>query len=65
MTDPDGPGELDDVFEATEGAHRDRHSHGGQPARLDDDELARRTEDERVEIGLEDYNPDEVPPATD
>ena len=45
--------------------HRDRREHGGAPQRLDDDELAEITEDERVEAGLDDYNPDEVPSATD
>jgi len=45
--------------------HRDRREHGGAPQRLDDDELAELTEEERVEAGLDDYDPDEVPPATD
>jgi len=45
--------------------HRDRREHGGAPQRLDDDKLAEMTEDERVDAGLDDYNPDEVPPATD
>jgi hypothetical protein len=45
--------------------HRDRREHGGAPQRLNDDELAEMTEDERVDAGLDDYNPDEVPPATD
>jgi hypothetical protein len=45
--------------------HRDRREHGGAPARPDDDALARRTEQERVEAGLEAYDPDDVPPATD
>ncbi len=45
--------------------HRDRREHGGAPDRLDDDQLARLTEEERVEAGLDDYDPDEVPPATD
>jgi hypothetical protein len=45
--------------------HRDRREHGGIPGRLDDDQLARLTEEERVEAGLDDYDPDEVPPATD
>jgi hypothetical protein len=45
--------------------HRDRRQHGGAAQRLDDDKLAELTEDERVEAGLDDYNPDEVPPATD
>jgi hypothetical protein len=45
--------------------HRDRREHGGAPQRLDDDKLAEIAEDERVDAGLDDYNPDEVPPATD
>src|SRR5580700_23775 len=45
--------------------HRDRREHGGASQRLDDDKLAELAEDERVEAGLDDYNPDEVPPATD
>jgi hypothetical protein len=43
----------------------DRREHGGAPFHLDDDALAERTEQERVDAGLEDYNPDDVPPATD
>ena len=45
--------------------HRDRREHGGASQRLDDDKLAELAEDERVEAGLDDYNADEVPPATD
>jgi hypothetical protein len=45
--------------------HRDRREHGGAPAHLDDDQLARLTEEERVDAGIDDYDPDEVPPATD
>jgi hypothetical protein len=45
--------------------HRDRREHGGAPTHPDDDELARRTETERVAAGLEDYDPDDVPAATD
>jgi hypothetical protein len=45
--------------------HRDRREHGGASQRLDDDRLAEITEDERVDAGLDDYNPDEVPAATD
>jgi hypothetical protein len=45
--------------------HRDRREHGGMPRRPDDDELARITEEERVEAGVDDYDIDEVPPATD
>src|SRR5690348_13574530 len=48
--------------------HRDRREHGGAPKYIDDDEdeqLARLTEEERVAAGLDAYDPDEVPPATD
>src|SRR5262245_46626822 len=45
--------------------HRDRREHGGAPDRLDTDCLARLAEEERVEAGVDDYDPDEVPPATD
>lgn len=45
--------------------HRDRREHGGAPQHLDDDKLAEIAEDERVEAGLDDYNPGKVPPATD
>jgi hypothetical protein len=45
--------------------HRDRREHGGASQRLDDDKLARLTEEERVEAGVDAYDPDEVPPATD
>ena len=43
---------------------RDRREHGGA-GRPDDEELARRTEQERVEAGLDAYDPGEVPAATD
>jgi hypothetical protein len=52
-------------FDTSEEAHRDRREHGGAPMRVDDDELARRTEQERVDVGLDDYDKDDVPPATD
>ena len=64
MTEPDEP-TLDDVFVPTEGAHPDHREHGKAPAHLNDEELERRTEEERVQAGLEDYDPDEVPPATE
>jgi hypothetical protein len=47
----------------TEQAIPDRHEHGKMPAHLNDDELARRTEQERVEAGLDDYDPNDVPDA--
>jgi hypothetical protein len=45
--------------------HRDRREHGGAPAHPDEDAFARRTETERVAAGVDDYDPDDVPPATD
>lgn len=45
--------------------HRDRREHGGASQRLDDDRLAELTEEERVAAGIDDFDPDEVPPATD
>jgi hypothetical protein len=48
--------------------HRDRREHGGASKYLDndqDEQLARLTEEERVDAGLDAYDPDEVPPATD
>lgn len=56
---------LDEVMEATESAPRDRHEHGKAPDRLNDEALEHRTEDERVQAGIEDYNPDDVPSATE
>jgi hypothetical protein len=55
----------DDQDQPDEQFRRDRREHGGAPERLDDDKLARLTEEERVEAGLDDYDPDEVPPTTD
>jgi hypothetical protein len=54
-----------DSGEYAERFHRDRRQHGGEIDRLDDDQLARLTEEERVAAGLDAYDPDEVPPATD
>src|ERR1700733_6204426 len=45
--------------------HRDRREHGGAAQHLDDDRLAELAEEERVEAGLDDFDPDEGPPATD
>ena len=56
--------ELPEEEEEPEAAfHRDRRQHGGAAQRLSDDQLARLTEEERVEAGLDDYDPDEVPSA--
>src|ERR1700735_1394403 len=43
---------------------RDRHEHGGAPDRINDDQLARLTEEERGEAGIDAFDPDEGPPAT-
>lgn len=61
---PDEP-TLDDVLPTTEQAPRDRQEHGKAPAHPDDDDLEHRTEQERVQTGLDDYDPDEVPVAED
>jgi hypothetical protein len=55
----------DETPEPAEEFRRNRHEHGGASQRLDDDQLARLTEEERVELGIDAYDPDEVPPATD
>jgi len=65
MSTPSDEPALDDVIEPTEPAPRDRHEHGKMPSRPNDGELARRTEQERVEVGIEDYDPDSVPPAAE
>ncbi|HEY6275435.1 MAG TPA: hypothetical protein VIX86_03815 [Streptosporangiaceae bacterium] len=54
-----------DADQPAEHFHRDRREHAGTPGRLDDDQLARLAEEERVEAGIDDYDPDEVAPATD
>jgi hypothetical protein len=56
---------LDDVIEPTENPTPDHHEHAKMPSRPNDDELARRTEHERVELGLDDYDPDDLPSATE
>ena len=61
--DIDQPGEFTDQF--AERFHRNRREHGGEIDRLDPDQLDRLTEEERVEAGIDAYDPDEVPPATD
>ena len=61
---PDEP-TLDDVLPVTEQAIPDRHEHGKIGHHVNDDALAARTEQERVEAGIDDFDPDQVPPATD
>jgi hypothetical protein len=43
----------------------DRREHAKASERLDDEQLARQAEEERVAAGLDAYDPDEVPAATD
>jgi hypothetical protein len=64
MTKQD-PDKLPEEDVLPEEYHRSRRVHGGMPNRLDDDRLQRLTEEERVEAGVDDFDPDEVPPATD
>ena len=59
----DEPDEFAGQF--AERFHRNRREHGGEIDRLDEDQLAGLTEEERVAAGVDDYDPDEVPPATD
>jgi hypothetical protein len=54
---------LDDVIDPTESAPRDRQEHAKAPAHPNDEELEHRTEHERVQAGLADYEPGEVPAA--
>jgi hypothetical protein len=71
MTAPDDGRSGEDVVEDVLAApgppevRKDRRLHGGMSPHPDDDELAERTQQERVELGLADYDPDSVPPATD
>ena len=61
--DIDEPGEYTDQFAERFRHHRSEHR--GEIDRLDEDQLDRLTEEERVAAGVDDYDPDEVPPATD
>ncbi|MGN6606971.1 MAG: hypothetical protein ACTHMS_08180 [Jatrophihabitans sp.] len=56
---------LDDVIIPEEQAIPDHRAHAKTPAHLNDDELARRTEQERIAAGIDDYDPDDVPSATE
>jgi hypothetical protein len=50
------PDELpDDETELPDSFHRERREHGGASEHLNDDQLARLTEEERKEAGLEDH----------
>lgn len=65
MTDPHNEPNLDDVIDPVESAPRDRREHGKEPQRPNDDYLEYRTEQERIQAGVDDYDPDHIPPATD
>ncbi|MGI5347553.1 hypothetical protein ACQEU8_05090 [Streptomyces sp. CA-250714] len=58
---PDQAGSEPDQIRGPE----ERRIHGGMPEKPDDEELARRTEQERVDAGVDDYDPEDVPPATE
>jgi len=62
-TDEDATGQTPPGPELT--GRADRREHGGMPPRMDDDDLELRTQRERVDVGLQDYVPDDVPPAGD
>ena len=65
--EPPAPGSADamseepiEEAELPDSFHRDRHEHGGAPQHLDDDQLARLTEEEREAAGLN-AGPDATP----
>src|ERR1700733_3427886 len=45
--------------------HKSRRDGGGPPLRPTADQRAEQTGEERVDAGVDPYEPDEVPPATD
>jgi hypothetical protein len=54
-----------DADQPAEAFHPHRRDHAGRIDRLDEEQLARLAEEERVEAGVDAFDPDEVPPATD
>ena len=56
---------LDDVITPTEQAIPDHREHSKVGHHVNDGELQRRTEQERVEAGAGDGDPESVPPAED
>lgn len=57
---------LDDLNPDNDALPRpSRATHGKSDDHVDDDALALATEREEVALGLKDYVPDDVPPATD
>lgn len=57
----------DDVIDPHDDAlpQSSRRGHAKVPEGLDDEDLETVTEQERVDAGLKDYVPEEVPPAAD
>jgi hypothetical protein len=53
MTEPNEQPDLDDVMTPTERTHPDHHEHAKSPKHVDEDELARRTQQERDEVAAE------------
>jgi hypothetical protein len=53
MTEPNEQPNLDDVMTPTERTHPDHHEHAKSPKHVDEDELARRTQQERDEVAAE------------
>ena len=66
QTPQDDTNDLPDLSDESEVGlpNPDRSAHGKMPP-LDDDELAVAAARERVEAGVDDYVPDDVPDATD
>lgn len=56
---------LDDVIDPKIPAPKDRREHAKSPDRHQDDYLEHRAEQERVATGIEDYDSDDIPPATE
>jgi hypothetical protein len=62
MSENDTP-DLSDVLPTHEQAIPDHREHAKTPKHLNDDELEHRTEQERVDVGIEEFDPGDVPPA--
>jgi hypothetical protein len=61
MTDAHDVPNLNDVMDTTEEAFPDRREHAKAKPHPDDDELERRTEEEREAVGLEESGPGHGP----
>jgi hypothetical protein len=61
MTNDHGQPTLDDVMETTEKATPHHRDHAKMPKHPDDDDLERRTEEERREVGLDEGSPGTPP----